>query len=615
MTPPTTRHRPPFAKLALLASALALVASTVSQGMAAMVPAGPEFGPFGEEPTKAPHVCARAGGGYVLAYSSFSPELGPAVWFLDETGAPIGGKTDALGSQVTDVISLSCAANGDFYLAWREGLESFGRRYDATGAPLGVPVAFSLPAGTFIGKIVLAPDGSVVVAGTNDSYAASPVVLRVFAADGTALSPETTTGVTSVDYEVRPYDLSFESDGDFVVARGNIAQRFDALGNQLTPATNFDFDIPGETGWIESRRRLCRQPSGNLVIVGNTDLNSGDAQDVYARIFDSDIQPLGAAFVVSSDVAGPQHSPVVVCGADGGFVVAWHDSESDLVARRFDATGSPLGGDFHATDERRGSQGEGGTVGASSGSHYLIARHDLTELGDASDSRIRVRGYCDDADIGCTYVCPGSVTDTDADGYPDTCDPCTNVAGAQTTESAMLRIKRKHHFAGLELARFSAISFRGEVAFPPGLGGFAAIDPLTQAIRVRVEGVEDTTIVDSTLPTTAYAGVGTAGWTSRSEGNVWEYRSREEFPREGIVGVRMTSLPGDYVRVVVKSIGVNYSGTVDYPFRDFDLPLRVIVAFGPEAVTSIGGCTETDFSASDCSYSEVETGMRTLRCR
>jgi hypothetical protein len=592
--------------------AMASSCAIASSSVAAMVPAGPESGPFGVSSTSEPHVCVRPGGGFVMAYDALVGEqFHPTVQLLDSSGLPVGSEVAVSAGMYDQVVGISCAANGDFYLAWEENnVGYFGRRFDETGTPVGPAVAFSLPSTTYVESIVLAPDGKVVVLGST-----TPVKLRVFAQDGTPLGAETTTGVADVGYSVStPIEISHESDGEFVVARRNQAQRFDSLGNPLGPVSSFGLDLPGLAEDEQYRTRLCRQPSGNLVAVGQNISFDNGPEDVHARIFDSNLQPLGAAFMANVTTTGAQETAFVGCGEDGEFVVAWIDeTDYDLRARQFDASGSPLGGEFYPTQERRGSYpGIGTQPIAVSGSSYLFAHFASTGL---PDSGIRVRAYCDDSDVGCTYTCPGGATDTDADGYPDACDPCTNAGGAQTTQSAKLSLKRKHWNFDLfsEQARFSRMRLGGQSALPAGFGGFAAIDPLSQPVRIRIEGASDTTIVDSVLTTNAYAGTGTAGWTSKSSGRVWDYRNSEPTPLEGIVGVRLKSGPEDTVRLTIKAKGSTYATTVAYPFLAGDVPPRAIVTFGPQAVAEIGGCTETQFAPAECSYSQ--SNMRSLTCK
>src|SRR5687768_8748061 len=61
--------------------------------------------------------------------------------------------------------------------------------------------------------------------------------------------------------------------------------------------------------------------------------------------------PLGPEFPVNTTTAGDQSDAAVASDAAGNFVVAWQGPGLDpasleIYARRFDAAGTPLGGEF-----------------------------------------------------------------------------------------------------------------------------------------------------------------------------------------------------------------------------------------------------------------------------
>ncbi len=78
-----------------------------------------------------------------------------------------------------------------------------------------------------------------------------------------------------------------------------------------------------------------------------------DGFDIYGRRFDSDLSPLGGVFQVN-DEGIPSWAPSLSCRPDGGFVVAWVDvgSANDIRARRFDASGNPLGESFKVNEDK-----------------------------------------------------------------------------------------------------------------------------------------------------------------------------------------------------------------------------------------------------------------------
>ncbi|WP_145034662.1 cadherin repeat domain-containing protein [Caulifigura coniformis] len=67
----------------------------------------------------------------------------------------------------------------------------------------------------------------------------------------------------------------------------------------------------------------------------------------YLQRFDAEGAPLGQATIVNGYPFGANNVGTIAMKGDGSFVVAWwNPSEDFIAARRFDATGAPLGGDI-----------------------------------------------------------------------------------------------------------------------------------------------------------------------------------------------------------------------------------------------------------------------------
>src|SRR5687768_8111076 len=61
------------------------------------------------------------------------------------------------------------------------------------------------------------------------------------------------------------------------------------------------------------------------------------------------LSPAGGEFLVNVTTDSDQTTPAVSAAADGGFLVAWRGPDADgsgVYARRYDASGGPLGGEF-----------------------------------------------------------------------------------------------------------------------------------------------------------------------------------------------------------------------------------------------------------------------------
>ncbi len=92
---------------------------------------------------------------------------------------------------------------------------------------------------------------------------------------------------------------------------------------------------------------IATRATGESVVVWET-LHSG-SRDVYAQLYDADGNPVGSEFLVTALQSSSQYDPAVTMNDSGEFVVVWRDSrgaDSDIYARTFDATGTPLSGDI-----------------------------------------------------------------------------------------------------------------------------------------------------------------------------------------------------------------------------------------------------------------------------
>jgi hypothetical protein len=119
--------------------------------------------------------------------------------------------------------------------------------------------------------------------------------------------------------------------------------------------------------------RLAATGDGGFVVVWQAD--DGGGYGVVGRRFDGDAAPLGAAFPVNGSPVSGSPLPDVAVRADGGFVVTWESyaqfgDDDDIVARRYDGTGTPEGTEFqvntHTTEAQRNpavaAHGTGGFV-------------------------------------------------------------------------------------------------------------------------------------------------------------------------------------------------------------------------------------------------------------
>ncbi len=250
------------------------------------------------------------------------------------------------------------------------------RRLDAAGEPFGDEFQVNaLTTGNQNSPSVAAwPDGRFVVVWNGHSFSGPNLGLfgRLFTADGTPITDE--LQVASGTEALNTPDVAISSDGDsFVVvwrnqANPNIAiagRRYLADGSADGPMFEIGSPVFLEN---EDQPKIAAAPDGEFLVVWQDEVSDGsdnDGRSVQMRRLDTNGAPTGNHQQVNSYTTGMQNGPAIDVGADGRFVVAWSsyenspgndDSYSGVVARRFDAAGSPLGNDFQVNTYTSGYQ-------------------------------------------------------------------------------------------------------------------------------------------------------------------------------------------------------------------------------------------------------------------
>jgi hypothetical protein len=152
--------------------------------------------------------------------------------------------------------------------------------------------------------------------------------------------------------------------GDFVVVwesqlqdgsgYGIFGQRFAATGVKV----GAEFRVNSATAGDQRYPDIGIDGKGDFVVAWQS---VAPANDIQARLFDRTGAPLGADFRVNAYSTGIQNAPRVSMDAAGNFVVVWQgvgpgEALYGIFGRRFDAAGTPIGGDFHVNVATAGAQ-------------------------------------------------------------------------------------------------------------------------------------------------------------------------------------------------------------------------------------------------------------------
>jgi hypothetical protein len=274
--------------------------------------------------------------------------------------------------------SIAVRPNGDFVVVFEsDGADGsyqgiVGRRFDATGAGLGgeFQANTSTTDNQYSPCVAADAKGNFVVVWTGPDQNANGVFGQRFDAGGVRRGAEFqvntyTTGSQGFVVRTGPF-VSSAADGRFVVAWTSIsgtdgsgtstqARRFDAAGT--AQGDEFRVNVYTTGNQITSSVSLA---SDGTFIVGFSSVGAdGSGVAAVARRFDPSGSPIGGEFVVNSTTAGGQYAPIVKMADDHSFVVDFVQPDTDsfgIRARRFDPAASPLGAEFQVNTQDAGFQ-------------------------------------------------------------------------------------------------------------------------------------------------------------------------------------------------------------------------------------------------------------------
>lgn len=175
-------------------------------------------------------------------------------------------------------------------------------------------------------------------------------------------------GVSLAEFQVNTYTsneqvspaVATDAAGNFVVVweslyqdgdlRGIYGQRFNSNGVRV----GNEFLVNTTTSGNQKAPDVAMDASGNFVVIWQAD--DGSDEGIYARRYDANGQPLTGEFLVNSYTDSRQLDPSVAMNSDGKFVIAWesyyHPSHLWFIrGQLFNSSGSPIGGEFIISEQ------------------------------------------------------------------------------------------------------------------------------------------------------------------------------------------------------------------------------------------------------------------------
>jgi phosphoheptose isomerase len=204
--------------------------------------------------------------------------------------------------------------------------------------------------------IAATPNGRFVVVWRSVTQDGSNggVFARRFSAAGAALGVE--FQVNSYTTENQGYAaVTSDANGNFVVVWQSFGQDGDHLGvfgrqfNASGVPQGGEFQVNVYTTGLQGSAAVASDANGNFIVVWGGS-GEGDSNGVFGRLYNFAGLAVSGPFVINAHTFGGQGSAAVAMDANGNFVVVWAGSgaqdSSGIFARRYDASGTPLGGQF-----------------------------------------------------------------------------------------------------------------------------------------------------------------------------------------------------------------------------------------------------------------------------
>ncbi|HEX6737027.1 MAG TPA: RTX toxin, partial [Vicinamibacteria bacterium] len=127
-----------------------------------------------------------------------------------------------------------------------------------------------------------------------------------------------------------------------------VCLRAAAVAGQEAPCA--EFQVNTHTTFTQQRPAVASAPNGDFVVVWEGYQQEGSGGAIVGRRYDASGSPRGGEFIVSNISVGVLKNPAVAMDASGRFVVVWrgpNDSPfTGIFGRRYDAAGTAEGPAF-----------------------------------------------------------------------------------------------------------------------------------------------------------------------------------------------------------------------------------------------------------------------------
>ena len=150
---------------------------------------------------------------------------------------------------------------------------------------------------------------------------------------------------------------------------------------------------------------MASDATGNFVVAWESYGSSGtdtSFRSIQARRYDANGTPLGGEFQVNTYTTNSQRYPTVAADAAGNFVVVWEssgssgtDSFASIQAQRYATNGNPLGGEFQVNTYTTSVQSYPAVASDANGNFVVTWESDGSSGTDTSSRSIQAQRYDD----------------------------------------------------------------------------------------------------------------------------------------------------------------------------------------------------------------------------
>ncbi|CAL7963845.1 hypothetical protein MIDIC_90004 [Alphaproteobacteria bacterium] len=328
-------------------------------------PAGSQFqvnicNSDGLEDRPAPAIAGLSNGGFVVACTvgtMTSYDVYAQRYNADATPLGSGFPVNTYNSSSQQGPSVAGLKSGGFVVVWKSFSQdtSFdygvhGQMYGANGLPLGSE--FPVHSKSYQPSVTGLSDGGFVVtyANTRTLYDVDDVYWRRYDANGVPVP-------ASSDFKANTYASNYQDypsvaglkNGGFIVtwnsfgqdgtpySRSVYGQEYDASGSAL----GSEFRVNTYTKNTQDLPSVAGLNGGSFVVTWES-FQDASGYGIYGQRYSASGSALGLEFLVNSRTSGDQEAPSVASLSNGGFVVAWHESDNakyGIYGQIYDANG------------------------------------------------------------------------------------------------------------------------------------------------------------------------------------------------------------------------------------------------------------------------------------